>query len=348
MSTSPRWQRAVLLGGSGFCGAHLAEYLAAEELAEEVLLVDLQPPRVGAYTPRFDALVQSGRLRFVRGDVRQPLVLPGAPADLVVNLAAVHREPGHADEEYFQTNLPGAKHACEFATQQGCRDMLFVSSIAVYGAHEGGKTEATPPRPTSAYGESKRVAEDMHREWLRADPSRRLAILRPGVVFGPGERGNVTRLVRWVIRRRFVYVGSPDVEKAGLYVGEFARAALWAMEQARAAAANGGPREFLANLTAHPAPTVREYVETVAQLVGVRPLVPTVPMPLAVAAATLAYGAARLVGLRPDLHPARIRKLARPNAVIPEALLASGYQPYYSLREAMQEWRRLRPDEWTP
>ncbi len=49
---------------------------------------------------------------------------------------------------------------------------------------------------------------------------------------------------------------------------------------------------------------------------------------------------------RSDIHPERIRKLARPNVIIPETLLAAGYQLQYPLRAAMREWRALRPDEW--
>jgi nucleoside-diphosphate-sugar epimerase len=341
-----RWKRVVLLGGTGFCGAHLAEHLVTEALAQDIVLVDIHEPRTGVFTPRIDELVRTGRVEFVRGDVREPLRVPGPAADLIVNLAAVHREPGHRAEEYFATNLPGARHACDLAREHGCREMIFVSSISVYGAQDGPISEDTALRPTSPYGESKRQAEEIHREWLREDESRRLATLRPGVLYGPGERANVSRMVRAVVRHRFAYVGSPDVPKAGLYVGEFTRAALWCMDQARAGAGNRGPRELLANLTAQPAPTVREYVEAVGEISGVRPRVPTVPTAVAVAASAVVYGAARLFGRRLDIHPERVWKLARPNAVSSQALSRGGYEPRYSLREAMQEWRRLRPDEW--
>jgi nucleoside-diphosphate-sugar epimerase len=164
-------------------------------------------------------------------------------------------------------------------------------------------------------------------------------IVRPGVVFGPGEGGNVTRLVHSVVRRRFVHVGSPHTRKAGLYVGEFVRASLWLLERA-------GAEPTLANLTMHPAPTVDDYVRAAGRVAGYSPTVPTIPLWLAVAAASVVSFVARLAGSATELHPERIRKLARSNHVVPRALLDAGYRFHYTLDSAMAEWRALRPDEW--
>lgn len=340
---TPRYRRAVILGGSGFCGAHFAEHLIAEGLAGDVLLVDLAPPHFHRSTARFNEFVAARRIAFFRGDVRGPLELPAGdvPVDLIANFAAVHREPGHTDQEYWSTNVPGAMMACALAASVGCKTMLFASSIAPYGPALEPVDEASAPAPVSAYGASKLEAERVHQMWAAEDPSRRLVIVRPGVVFGPGEGGNVTRLVRSVVRRRFVHVGSPYTRKAGLYVGEFVRASLWLL--ARAETSN---TPTLANLTMHPAPTVDDYVRAVGRIAGHTAVVPTIPTSLAVAVAAAVSMAARLVGRSTDWHPERIRKLARSNHVVPRTLLDAGYRFHYTLDSALVEWHALRPDEW--
>jgi nucleoside-diphosphate-sugar epimerase len=60
---------------------------------------------------------QNGRVQCVELDVRQPILHLDLPLDveLIVNLAAVHREPGHEPDEYFATNLPGADNVCAWA-----------------------------------------------------------------------------------------------------------------------------------------------------------------------------------------------------------------------------------------
>ena len=45
---------------------------------------------------------------------------------------------------------------------------------------------------------------------------RKLLIVRPGVVFGPGEGGNVSRLIKAVIKRYFIYIGNRKTRKAGV------------------------------------------------------------------------------------------------------------------------------------
>jgi GlcNAc-P-P-Und epimerase len=98
----------VLFGGTGFIGTHMAMYWLREGLAERVVLVDLKPPRIEPWTAPLQKELQSGRAAFVQWDVRQGIpdsLLP--KADLIFNLAAVHREPGHQPHEYFETNLKG-------------------------------------------------------------------------------------------------------------------------------------------------------------------------------------------------------------------------------------------------
>ena len=68
-------------------------------------------------------------------DVIQELVLNKLPKkiDVIINLAAVHREPGHKLHEYFTTNILGAENVCDFAEKVKCNRIIFTSSISPYG-----------------------------------------------------------------------------------------------------------------------------------------------------------------------------------------------------------------------
>jgi nucleoside-diphosphate-sugar epimerase len=128
---------------------------------------------------------------------------------LIANFAAIHREPGYEDAEYFETNLLGAENVCKFAEKVGCQNIIFTGSISLYGVSESVKDELTLPVPVTAYGASKLTAEKIHQIWRAKDANdRRLVIVRPGVVFGPGEGGNVSRLIRSVIHRYFFFMGN--------------------------------------------------------------------------------------------------------------------------------------------
>ena len=63
--------------------------------------------------------------------------------DLIANFAAVHREPGHEEYEYFECNIKGAENICNWAERTNCQKIIFTSSIAPYGPSEDIKDESS-------------------------------------------------------------------------------------------------------------------------------------------------------------------------------------------------------------
>lgn len=338
-----RFPTAVVFGGTGFIGRHLAGHLVAAGVSDRVVLADLVPLDAATTPP---ALREAGRrVEFREVDVRRPIdgALAPSPADLVVNLAAVHREPGHEPQEYFETNLGGATNVCAWAEASGCRTIVFTSSISPYGPSETETTESSEPAPVTPYGESKLGAERIHREWqAREADARRLVIVRPGVVYGPGENGNVTRMVRAVLGGYFVYMGNRHTIKAGGYVKELCETILWALARQRAA----GEPVVLYNFSIDPPATIEDFVRAICAVAGVRRFVPRLPYPLLWSLAWAVQAAARAVAARPSFHPVRVRKLVRSNNVVPAYLTAAGYPWHYTLQSALADWKAERPDEW--
>lgn len=95
-------------------------------------------PVVKDYEP---ALKKGQKLQstFIGYDIRKPIEnLPFTPTedDVIFNFAAVHRNPGHEDHEYFETNIRGAENVVAFAEKWNIKKIVFISSIAPYGAAE--------------------------------------------------------------------------------------------------------------------------------------------------------------------------------------------------------------------
>ncbi len=104
---SPEESTVVLFGGTGFIGTHLAQEWLRAHLAKKILLVDLLPPRNEPYCAGLQQGLADGRVEFVRWDVRQPIPASLLPkADLIFNLAAIHREPGHAAAGVLRNQSP--------------------------------------------------------------------------------------------------------------------------------------------------------------------------------------------------------------------------------------------------
>ena len=349
---------AVLFGSTGFIGLHFARYLMADAGFTHIVLADTKPPTAHAAHKFILPHLQTGAVRYVACDVRQPVdaaaVSGGLPVDFIANFAAVHREPGHAPHEYFETNLPGAHTVCAFAEAVGCADVLFTSSISPYGPSEVPRTEASIPTPETAYGSSKLAAELIHAAWrdrggtgdakeCAKAGARRLLVVRPGVVFGPGEGGNVSRMVALLSQRGFfVFAGNEQTRKAGIYVKELCRAMWWLHEHA-ALRPHG---VVIANMTMNPAPTMKDYVDAVQRVAGKKAFVPSIPAWLLMVAARGVQTLAALVGRQTGVNVVRVRKLIRSNNIVPGVLMAEQYPYQFTLDAALADWRQDMPEEW--
>lgn len=334
----------IIFGGTGFIGTHLTQHILSKNLANTVYLADLQLPRDTSYTSILREGLRNGAVKFVKQDVRYPIphTLVPAQADVVVNLAAVHREPGHAPPEYFETNILGAENVCSYADSIRCSRMVFTSSISPYGPSEDRKDESSLPVPETPYGSSKLVAEAIHRGWQAAKAGRKLLILRPGVVFGPGENGNVSRLVRSVIKGYFVYVGNRQTIKSGGYVKELCAVMEYGLDyQDRT-----GESLTLLNFSMDPPPTLETYVNTIREVGGRKTITPAIPRPLLLGASYCVNTLARIVRIEQPLNPVRVRKLYRSTFIDPKRLRDAGYSWRFTLQEAMRDWKQEKPEDF--
>ena len=321
----------ILFGGSGFIGTHLIRLLKSEVIADGDLIYDFDLVMPGEEGLVSDAVEKFEGVEYVRADVRKPIEAPFTPTgdDLIFNLAAVHRTPGHRDIEYFETNIRGAENVTAFAERYGIRRMLFTSSIAPYGATEDPKYETTLPTPNTPYGISKLVAEKIHEGWQGKDPRRELTILRPGVVYGTGEHGNFTRLYRSIRKRYFFFAGRRDTVKACIYVKELVRFMKYRMIE------NSFPGANVFNCTFDPAYPIDRICNVMTQATGIKRNIPLLPSGLLMTAAVILYP---LGGRKLGIHPARVKKLMVSTNISGKKLADSGYVFRYTFEESLKDW----------
>jgi nucleoside-diphosphate-sugar epimerase len=91
--------------------------------------------------------------------------------------------------------------------------------VAVYGFAPPGTNESGAIAPYNNYGRSKWYAEEVYKQWQAEDPQERtLVIVRPTVVFGERNRGNVFNLLRQIASGKFIMIGDGLNRKSLAYV----------------------------------------------------------------------------------------------------------------------------------
>lgn len=210
-STSEIVGEICVIGGSGFIGTRLCETL--EESGVSFYIVDKVTSR------RFPSLT---RIADVRNPAALSLAIPNRP-EAIILLAAEHRDDVTPRSLYDEVNVEGARNVCELAAARGIEQIVFASSVAVYGFAPIDTDETGTLRPFNDYGRTKAEAEAVLNAWYANSPhDRALTIVRPTVVFGERNRGNVYNLLKQVASRRFVMIGSGLNRKSMAYVGNVA------------------------------------------------------------------------------------------------------------------------------
>jgi nucleoside-diphosphate-sugar epimerase len=314
--------KAIVFGGAGFIGSHLLARLAQDGRYDRLYSVDIAAPRF-----------EVPGVHYLTHDLRQPIPaeLCGAgPAD-IFNFAAVHTTPGHEDWEYYWTNLHGATHVCRFASETGAENIVFTSSISVYGPCEQQKDEDSQLEPNSAYGRSKLLAENVHRLWqAEAAERRRLTVVRPAVIYGQHERGNFTRLARLLAKGRFIYPGRRDTIKACGYVEDLISSMLF-MRQRNSAVVTY-------NFAYPDRYTTEQICAAFCAVAGYK-------MPRLVAPSWFmmlgAFGFEILnaLGYRNTVNRPRIAKLQNSTNIMPRRLIEAGFPYGFDLKSSLQNWR---------
>ncbi|MFL2832028.1 MAG: NAD-dependent epimerase/dehydratase family protein [Coraliomargaritaceae bacterium] len=318
------------LGGTGYIGMRTWKRLCAR--FEHVLLADLNPPA--------EELPEG--VEFIRCDVRQPIDLGAAltgvqPGDIdwIFNYAAVHREPGHAFAEYFDTNIPGAEHVTAFAERWQVPNIFFTSSIAVYGPTHAPTDEATTKYPSSGYGISKLTAELIHERWAASASEHRLIVCRPGVVYGAGDHGNILRMIRAVKKRIFVFPGSPVIHKSYAYIEGLLGSIEFTMARSE--------KVIHYNYVETPTETLQQLIEHVEALRGKKSKVFSLPLWLLLPVAQLVQCLTRG---RSPIHPKRVRKAAMSTHIIPQWLIDHGFKFRYDFAKSLADWKRKAPEDF--
>jgi GlcNAc-P-P-Und epimerase len=196
-------KKITVIGGSGFVGTNLCRQMSLRQ--QDFEIIDL---KMSNQFPEMCKIADVRDIDTLRGTIT---------GDIVLNLAAVHRDDVRDKFEYQKTNVNGAENVALVCEEKGIDKIIFTSTVAVYGFAEPGTDEAGAINPFNEYGRTKFEAEEKLRAWRSKENS--LIIVRPTVIFGEGNRGNVYNLLNQIASGKFLMLGKGQNKKSMAYIG---------------------------------------------------------------------------------------------------------------------------------
>ena len=189
--------RNILIGGEGFVGTYLKEVL------DKFSILDI--------ISRGDEWCDINKPKSLEGKITHN--------SRVILLAAEHRDDVFPISKYYETNVSGTQNVLNEMDRVGCKNLIFTSSVAVYGLNKSNPNEKFALDPFNDYGKSKLQAEMIIKKWYDSNPKdKNVIIIRPTVIFGENNRGNVYNLLRQISSGKFIMIGNGKNKKSMAYI----------------------------------------------------------------------------------------------------------------------------------
>lgn len=328
----------LITGGTGLVGRHLVNTLQQRGDSVRALVLPTEDT----------SWLEERGVAIYRGDVRNPYTLtaPMRSVDTVFHLAAM-QGVWLPIEEYYKVNVTGTENVCRAAMTAGARRIVHVSSWTIYGMARGRTmTEDVSPAPwEDPYWITKAQGDLLVKRMITNDhlPA---AIIRPGTIFGPGDRLNFGRIADKLRSGKSIIIGSGRNALPLVYVTDVVQGLLLCADLDCA-------QGQTYNITNDQPLTQEEFLRTIAQELGTAP--PRLHIPYN-AAYAIAIAAERAVKFTRAAHPIVTRHgvtlFGTDNRhSIDKARTELGYAPLVSIREGVQQactWYQQYSTEHAP
>lgn len=319
--------KVVMIGASGFVGTRLIDLLKTDN-NYELKNVDLLPSHF------FNDVTVIGDVR-KQEDMDEEL----SGADVVVLLAAQHRDDVSPVSLYYDTNVGGMEVTLKAMEKNGVKRLIFFSSVAVYGLNKENPSEDHPKDPFNHYGKSKWLAEQVLQEWHSSHSDWNINIIRPTVIFGERNRGNVYNLLSQISSGRFLMVGKGTNKKSMAYVGNVVAFVKFLIEEKKS-----GYNVY--NYIDKPDFDMNELIALVEKVLNKH--IPSIHFPywMGMMGGYCFDILAKILGRKLAISSVRVKKFCATTEFDSTKMQSTGFQPPYTLAEGLSrtlEFEFLHP-----
>lgn len=250
--------QAFISGGSGFIGSHLIDHLLKKSW------------RIRALVHK-SRIHQEEKIEVIRGDISDFESLRNGlkGTDVLFHLAAALGSSLISEKEFYRINTDGTETILEAAREAVVKKIIHFSSAGVLGIVKSNEIAAEDYllNPRNIYDRSKLEGEKVALRFAREGMN--LVVIRPGWVYGPGDR-RTFKLIKAIQKRRFILPTKGKILQTPVYIQDLIKGILLSAERGR--------KGEIYHLAGREVLTVREIVETIASSAGRK--IPSFTLPL--------------------------------------------------------------------
>jgi nucleoside-diphosphate-sugar epimerase len=327
---------ALVTGATGFLGSHILGALLNRGEKARALVRDSKKAQV----------LRDRGVEVVEGDLLDPSSLAAAVsgAGPIYHCAAAVG-PERSVKEIIETNLTGVSQLCDAVASAEAGRIVLLSSINVLGTRhlDPAKEDLSCRRSHDPAADVKIDAEQIALEKFRQGKID-VVILRPGLIYGPGDSHNLPSLADSIRKGRFAFIGSRHNIVPLVHVADVAHAMVLA-------GTTPGASGCTYHLGDGSRTTIGDLVDLVARLQGC-------PVPRRVVPFFLAHFACVAFELRARLGPMLVKPPISRGGLrfigtsryvdISRARTELGFEPTISYREGVAAALQRIPNELLP
>jgi len=317
--------KVLVTGADSFIGRHLISRLISDRAEVSALI----------RTPKNIPAEWDETVKIYNGDITIKESIAGVcrNIEMVFHLAAKVHDFSEADSahEHFAVNVEGTRNLLDECKGSGIRHFIYFSSVkAMTEESSSPLNETFESAPATPYGKSKLAAERLVTEYGRKYGFKTTSLRLP-LVYGPGNKGNIYRMITAVDRYRFIMIGPGLNRRSMVYVGNVVDAAVSVADRKEA----DGKVFIITDAIDY---AIRELYAVIAKSLGKKMLPFHLPMWIAKWVALLGDAAGSIIRSSLLFNSGMLRKLTSPLIFSSHGIQEEiGFKPKYNLYNTIDE-----------
>ncbi|MCP4161497.1 MAG: NAD-dependent epimerase/dehydratase family protein [Deltaproteobacteria bacterium] len=207
---SKKTRKVLITGANGFVGSNLTKFLSRNPFLDVYAMV--RPGSPVNFLYEFQRDRESGRNMFelVEANLKDEMSIADAVngMDVVVHLAGLVGDWGKKSD-FVEANVEGTRRLLDCASKAKVSRVIFLSSLTVHAMDGHDYSDENAPRDMAdlAYGETKKIGEDLVLDWASGFPERKSTVVRPGwVIYGSYDKNTFIEVLDHIKKGSFGFI----------------------------------------------------------------------------------------------------------------------------------------------